>query len=154
MATPVMWQACRLSNSVYSALLGYPFPLQIDPITYTFRVERQFDQLKKFNVSVFVIATVFVSLLDSIFQARVVKSIDVPFNMLIFHIAASFMCSFGLGLLYVFLHFKDDLWNKYVNMLIAFESKLVGKKGTKTNKVKVKIPNFGILILTGNNNLI
>ncbi len=151
MATPLMWQACRFSNTVYGTILGYNLPLQIDPNTNTFRVERQYNQLKKFYFSVFIILLIFVSLLDIIFQIRVLKSIEVPFNMLIFHVAASFMCVFCISLLYVFVHFKDVIWDHYFNMLILFGGRLLPKNKSETKNVKVKTPNFGILTVIGNN---
>ncbi len=150
MATPLMWQTCRFSNSVYGTLLRYQISLQINPNSNSFRVERQHNRLKKFYISIFVITTITMSMINIIFEARVLNSIDIPLNMLIIHIAASFMSAFCICLLLVFLRFKDDVWDNFMNKLIIFDAKLFCKAQNKTNSLTVSTPNFGMLILLGN----
>lgn len=149
MATPLMWQTCLFSNSVYSYLLPYKFPLQIDPSTESFRVEQNHGKLRKFYMSIFIIATVLLSMVSIIFEAQVSRTMNVRFNMLILHVAASFMSAFCLSLLFVFMLFKNEFWNTFLNKFTKFEAKLSSKSTNKEPQVTVSVLNYSILILSG-----
>lgn len=150
MATPLMWETCRYSNSIYGSLLRYPMPLQIDTEKRSFRIERQEKRLITFYFSLFVICSTVTCILDVILEVCVFKSLVIPRHTLLIQIAAAFLSVFCVCLFLAFQRFSDDVWENWFSKSVLFEEKVLqNHKSQDQNKISVIHQHFWILLISG-----
>lgn len=122
MATPLVWETCRMSNVVYTKLLGYQAPLQFDPDTKSFRATKQIS--KTFNLSLLVISTVIFALCYVVFDICFLNYINKIPHVLVVNLAGLFL---GLGIVLALLPMlknREVWWAQYLNNVMSLEIKV------------------------------
>lgn len=148
MATQLFWETARTINYSYYIFLRYSAPIQINPDTRSYQIEKRHMKNVPFYIALFFNVALISSFLDVSVEI-VIGSLHKPAHVFVVNFVGFCTGILNLVLLAFILQSRDLSWTTYMNQTIEMDIKL--SHGTKISKLSAQ-PTSGYvnLLTTGN----